>query len=123
MTSSNELVERYLAIWNERDDAKRRALIEKTWVEQPSYVDPLMNAASVAELDAFVDNVQGQFPGYEFRPVGTADLYGDRIRFSWEVVNVEDGSSPAAGTDFGIISQDGRFVAVTGFLDRVPVAS
>jgi hypothetical protein len=123
VVTANELVERYLAIWNEQDSGKRAVLVEQTWVEAPIYVDPLINASTREEILAFVGGVQAQFPGFAFRPVGNPEIHNNRIRFSWEMVSTEDGSSPVAGTDFGYLSIDGRFVEVTGFLDRAPSAS
>jgi hypothetical protein len=123
MATPSELVARYLAIWNEQDAEKRAALAEQTWVEDPTYIDPLVKASTREEILAFVAGVQAQFPGFEFRPVGTQEVHNDRIRFSWEMVSIADGSSPIAGTDFGYLSVDGRFAEVTGFLDRAPAAS
>jgi len=39
MTNVNEIVVRYLAVWNERDAERRRALVAKTWTEDGSYVE------------------------------------------------------------------------------------
>lgn len=42
MTAHLDLVDRYIAVWNETNTVRRRALIEETWADDASYVDPLM---------------------------------------------------------------------------------
>jgi hypothetical protein len=37
----SDLLERYLACWNETDAEARRALIAANWSEHPHYTDPL----------------------------------------------------------------------------------
>ena len=36
-----EIVERYLAAWNETDASRRRKLVDELWAEDGSYTDPL----------------------------------------------------------------------------------
>ena len=39
-----EMVERYLAAWNEKDAERRRGLVDALWTEDGSYTDPLADA-------------------------------------------------------------------------------
>src|SRR4051794_10587510 len=36
------VVDRYIAIWNETDPARRRDLVGQTWTDDATYVDPLV---------------------------------------------------------------------------------
>jgi hypothetical protein len=117
MTDTTTLVDQYVAIWNEREPGQRAALIAETWTEDGAYLDPLMSGNSAAEIDAMIEGAQLQFPNHEIRKIGAVDAYNDRVRFSWELVNVDDGTRLLAGTDFATIAEDGRLRAVTGFLD------
>lgn len=55
MTDFNTLAERYVAVWNETDAARRKALIAETFAEDSFYVDPLMQAVGRDQLaDLFV---------------------------------------------------------------------
>ena len=36
-----EIVERYIAAWNEPDASRRRKLVDELWAEDGSYTDPL----------------------------------------------------------------------------------
>jgi len=114
----NELVERYIASWNETDTERRRALIAGIWTEQASYVDPMTKSEGHDGIDAMIATVQARFPGLRFRQLGKVDAHNDRIRFAWELA--PDGAAAvASGTDFGVLA-DGRLEAIAGFLDRVP---
>src|SRR5215469_12775861 len=45
MSEFDDLVERYIAMWNEVDPDRRQRLIAETFSEGASYVDPLMVGA------------------------------------------------------------------------------
>jgi hypothetical protein len=44
MTEINALIDNYIAIWNEGDPERRRALLAETSTEDASYVAPIMTA-------------------------------------------------------------------------------
>ena len=119
MEHVNEVVDRYFAVWNETDAARRRELIARTWTEDASYLDPLMQGAGHAGIDAMVQGVQNQFGGHRFRQTGAVDAHHDHVRFSWELAPA-DGPAVVDGTDFGVIGGDGRLQTVVGFLDHAP---
>ncbi len=119
MTDITTLVDRYIAAFNETDPARRQALVAGTYAEGASYVDPLAQVRGHAGIDAMIQAVQAQFPGHGFRRRGGADSHNGRVRFAWELVG-PDGETRIAGIDFGMIAEDGRFQAITGFLDGAP---
>ena len=121
MTSIELLIDRYIAVWNESDAARRRELIARTWTEGARYVDPLMSGDGPDGIDAMVGGVQERFPGLRFRRVGGIDAHHDRVRFGWELVDAGGGSPLVAGVDFGVVAGDGRLREITGFLDQGPV--
>ena len=41
MTDAAEIADRYIALWNETDPARRHALLAECWSEAAAYVDPL----------------------------------------------------------------------------------
>ena len=121
MTELNDLVDRYIATWNETDPQRRRQLIAQTYVEAASYVDPLSQAQGHDSIDAMIQAVQTQFPGHRFRRRGEVDAHNGRLRFGWEL-GPEGGPVLIAGIDFGVVGTDGRFEAITGFVDGAPPA-
>ena len=116
-----ELIERYIAAWNETDPARRLELIEQTFTERASYRDPLMAGEGHTAIDGLIQGVQAQFPGHELRLIGEVDGFGDWVRCRWELVPAQ-GSALVKATDFGIIVGD-RLAEVTGFLDQVPASA
>jgi hypothetical protein len=115
MSNPTEIANRYIALWNETDAGKRRTLIAKAWTEDATYVDPLMKGDGHAGIDAMIAGVQQRFAGHSFALRGTPEGHNDRIRFSWSLAN---GGAPVAhGTDFALVTGDGKLKAVTGFLD------
>jgi SnoaL-like domain len=118
MNNHTAVIDRYFAVWNESDAARRRELIAQTWTEDAAYIDPLMEGAGHAGIDAMVAGVQTQFPGHRFRLTSPIDAHHDRVRFTWELAP-ENGAALVKGTDFGVIVGE-RLQSVTGFLDQVP---
>lgn len=120
MTDVNPVIDRYIAIWNETDPARRHDLIARTWTEDASYLDPLLTGDGPDGIDAMVRGVQERFPGHRFRRTGEIDMHHDRVRFAWELVAASGESPLLAGVDFGVIATDGRLRTITGFLDQAP---
>jgi hypothetical protein len=115
----SDLIERYLACWNETAPTARRGLIAEHWSEEPSYVDPMVQIEGREALDATIAAVHVQFPGFVFTPVGALDTHHDIARFSWGLGPV--GAEPVViGFDVVITDAEGRIQDVLGFLDRVP---
>jgi len=118
MIDAAQIVDAYIAVWNETDGAARQALIAETWTEDGTYTDPLADVAGHGGIDALVGAVQAQFPGFVFRRLGEVGAHHAFIRFSWEA-GPADGEAVVAGTDVALVD-DGRLRRVVGFLDRVP---
>jgi hypothetical protein len=80
-----------------------------------------MRGEGHAQINALVEAVQTRFPGFRFELLGTADGYGNAVRFSWGL-GPEEGEYLIKGTDFALL-EGGRLKAVHGFLDRLPDAA
>jgi hypothetical protein len=83
MSNVNELVVGYLAAWNERDAAQRRALIGKVWTEDATYVDAHRRGVGHDEIDSMIAIAQTQFPGYRLHLVSGIESHNGYVRFSW----------------------------------------
>jgi len=119
-TDHTDLADRCLAIWNETDEARRRDLIARTWTEDALYLDPSQRGEGHAGIDAMVRAVQARFPGLRFRRTGPVDGFQDRLRVAWEFGPEGGGAPVLTGLDVGILAEDGRLRAVTGFFDPAP---
>ena len=121
MTDIHRIAERYIAVWNETDPARRRALLAEHWTDDASYVDPIMRGRGHEQIGALIGAVQERFPGFRFAREGKVDGYGDSLRFSW-TLGPEGEPDLIKGTDFALLD-GGRLKAVTGFLDKVPAGA
>ena len=114
-----EIVERYIAAWNETDAAARRALVGSLWAADGSYTDPLADAHGRAEIDGLIGAVQQQFPGFVFTLGGAVDTHHDQARFTWHLG--PSGAEPVViGFDVAVLNGGGQIRSVYGFLDKVP---
>ena len=116
MTEVTTVVDGYIAMWNETDPERRRFIIEQTWTEDGSYVDPHAEVSGADGLDALVAAVQEQFPDHRFVLASAPEAHHDRARFTWQLVG-ESGDAVATGMDVAVVADDGRLRAVTGFLE------
>ncbi|HEY7579102.1 MAG TPA: nuclear transport factor 2 family protein [Acetobacteraceae bacterium] len=118
MNTLTDLIDRYIAAWNETDAGRRRDLIARTWSEAASYRDPLLQGDGPDGIDAMIAAVQERYPGHRFRRTGEVESHHDRVRFTWDLAP-EDGEPLVKGTDFGVVAADNRLAAITGFFDQV----
>ena len=121
MTDAAQIAEAYIALWNETDPKRRRALIGEAWTEDARYVDPIMSGEGRDQIDGLIAAVHERFPGFRFALIGQPDGHGDHVRFSWGL-GPDGEDSPIKGTDFAVV-EGGRLRTVTGFLDQVPVSA
>jgi hypothetical protein len=54
MIDAAQIANRYIAVWNETDPARRRALLAEGWTENATYVDPLMAGEGHDEVGALI---------------------------------------------------------------------
>ena len=117
-----EIIERYIAAWNETDPGRRRGLVDSLWAQAGSYTDPLADAHGREEIDGLIGAMQGQFPGLVFRLFGPVDANHNQARFTWHLG--PDGGEPIViGFDVAVLDAAGQISSVHGFLDRVPAAA
>jgi hypothetical protein len=118
MLDPQTVADRYIALWNETDAKRRRALLAKYCTETAAYSDPMMRGRGADEIDALIAGVHERFPGFRFAISGLADGHGDHARFSWQL-GPEGAEAIVKGTDVVRIDGD-RIAEVIGFLDQVP---
>jgi hypothetical protein len=121
MTDVTTIARRYIDLWNERTQSRRRELLAENWTADASYVDPLMHGNGHDGVEALIAGVQQRFPDFRFKLIGEPNGYGDHIRFSWGL-GPDGVDSPIKGTDFAVL-KEGRIKSITGFLDQVPAGA
>ncbi|MCG5218842.1 nuclear transport factor 2 family protein [Streptosporangium sp. KLBMP 9127] len=115
------LVERYLAAWNEGDAEARLKAVAALWTEDGGYTDPMAQVTGHEGIAAVIAGVREMFPGFVFTAGGPVDGHHDIARFTWNFGPA--GAEPVVvGSDVVQIAEDGRLRQVHGFLDKVPAA-
>jgi len=116
MNTLTDLIDRYIAAWNETDGNRRRDLIAQTWADGASYLDPMLQGDGRDGIDAMIAQVQERYPAHRFHRTGEVQSHHDRVRFTWDL-RAEQGDAVVRGTDFGVVTCDHRLKAITGFFD------
>ncbi|MEV6067165.1 nuclear transport factor 2 family protein [Nocardia sp. NPDC052001] len=118
MSEYENIAQRYIDSWNEKDADKRLALIDELYTPGVIFTDPLVSLVGTAAVAEMVAGAQEQFAGLEFG-LGAVDGHHDIARFTW-TLNAPGAQEPIViGFDVITIS-GGKIERVHGFLDKVP---
>ncbi|MEV7770942.1 hypothetical protein [Kitasatospora sp. NPDC086791] len=129
--SSQQLADRYAALWTEPDPGVRREAIERLWAEggvhllhppveareaaaRVGFPEPVLEARGYRELELRVARAYEEFVapgGFTFRARPDAVRLRDVVRFGWEMVPVDGGEPVGGGQEFVVLDADGRITA------------
>ncbi|GGO59830.1 nuclear transport factor 2 family protein [Streptomyces lasiicapitis] len=123
MSDLTELAGRYIAVWNEPDQAKRAAAISELFTAEATYTDPLADVQGHEGIGAVIAGARDQFKGFDFRVLGDVDANHHIVRFQWELVPASGGENIVIGFDVAVTDGAGKIRAVYGFLDKVPAGA
>lgn len=117
--ATKEVVDAYIAAWNEKDETKRKQLIEQCWAQDATYTDPIADVKGRDGLAAAIAGFHAQMPDARIELTSKVDEHHGRIRFGWKLVN---GPQPMEGIDIGQVAADGRLASIVGFWGANPPA-
>ena len=116
---TEEIVAAYAAAWNETDDAKRAALLERSWSDDGVYHDPTATVdGGRAALVAHIGGFQARMPGHTIDQASAVDAHDAVFRFAWLMHNGDE--VVLEGVDFGELAPDGRIRRIVGFFGPFP---
>ena len=114
------LVDRYIAVWNEPDAAKRDVAVAEIW-----RVDAF--AASAASQYAGREAIAGRVTrtyedfvakqGFVFRAVGDPDVHHEAMRIRWQMAPAGGGPAVSGGVQLLILDAEGRVRYDYQFID------
>lgn len=117
--SVSEVVETYGAAWGETDDAKRRALLERSWADDGEFIDPQSHTKTREELVELIASFQKQFAGAAIVATSGVEEHHGWLRFTWTFQGA-DGNAIFEGFDVGELAPDGRLQKIVGFWGPAP---
>jgi hypothetical protein len=128
MRNAAELAEKYVALWNEPDDERRRRMIAELWTEDGRHVlqppeeirgiaarpgiamTAILEARGYEQIEARAASAYEHWvrsEGLSFRGRDDADRLGDVVKLHWEAV-AKDGTVFAVGLSFLVLAAHGR---------------
>ena len=109
------IIAQYLAIWNERDAARRAAAIKATLTPDSVYSDPdYAGIEGHAALSQAVGTGQKKFGDLVFSLGEIISQHHDKVLFTWRLG--APGSTVAVATGYDYVElQDGLISRVVGF--------
>ncbi|WP_405691704.1 hypothetical protein [Streptomyces sp. NBC_01185] len=124
--SANELLERYIAVWNEPDAAARRATVAGMWGPDGLHYTQTRRFQGTEALVARVTEAYDQFisgQGLRFRSGGAAVEHHGAAAFNWVMTPKDQaGTVLAVGFDVVLLDDRGR-IAVDYQFNEPPAAS
>jgi hypothetical protein len=114
MLDAQALADRYVAVWNERDEGSRRTAIAALWVPEGQHY---VQGQEVRGHDALEKRIRGSHEknvrdnGNRFRAARNARRLHDVITFHWEMLPADSETVSVRGLEFLVIADDGRILA------------
>lgn len=113
MIDPQMLAERYVAVWNEKDETRRRDAIAALWVPNGQHFVQGRKVQGYEELEKRIrqsheKNVRDD--GNRFRAVPGARHLPGVVTFYWEMLPANADTVLVKGLEFLIISDEGRIL-------------
>lgn len=93
-----------MAVFNERDDAKRRAAVQRTYAPDVRWTDAEGVTTGHAGLEAKCVALQSSIGDLQFEPVGPLHVLPGFGHLAWRLVNPADGREAMSGFDAAVIA-------------------
>lgn len=113
MNSTEDLVQAFVSVWNERDPARRSEIVRRLWLPDGRH---LMGAQDVRGHAALEERVAASHQrsvvekDYFFRPATAIQSLPGLVKFRWDMARSTSGEVISAGVGFLAIDDDGRIV-------------
>lgn len=123
MNDKIELVQRYVAVWNEPDSTCRRLGIAALWAQDGAHFSRSIEARGFAQIEARIARAHAEFVGsgkYTFVSANNVDSHHGGVRFNWHMVSTTDQSIAAIGFDFLLLDDSGHIQSDHQFMETNP---
>ncbi len=119
MLDPQMLADRYVAVWNEKDEARRRDAIAALWAVDGQH---FVGAREVRGYDDLEKRVRGSHEknvrddGNRFRVVPGARRLRDVVTFQWQMLPSDADTVLATGLEFLIVNDEDRILVDYQFI-------
>jgi len=113
-TAMDLFVDRYIAMWNDPDPARRRATIDAQWAPGAGNYTLNLEAEGLDAIEERVTNAYEKYVGsgeHRFQMHQPYVAHHGAVRIWWEMVMVADGTVAATGQEFLVLDDCGRIVS------------
>lgn len=120
MTDLNDLVDRYVAVWNEPDPQARRQRVAELWTPDGSHFTQTREFHGYPALEERVAEAYGQFVAggaYRFSSRHNSVGHHDAVKFNWAMVSTANDETVAIGFDVLLLDEQGLIRADYQFND------
>jgi hypothetical protein len=113
MINTEEIVQKFVNVWNERDAARRKLVVQSLWTKDGRH---LMGVQDVQGHDALEQRVAASNQnnvvekGYEFRPATNVKSLPGVATFRWDMVRSTNQEVVSAGVGFLQIDDQGQII-------------
>lgn len=111
--NANELADRYVAVWNEKDGVKRKRQIAELWVTEGEHYVEQRKVVGYEALEERIVHSHNEFvrdAGNRFRAVPGARREGDVVTFYWEMLPANADTVLGKGLEFLVITDAGKII-------------
>ncbi|MFL6139501.1 MAG: hypothetical protein ACJ74O_17095 [Frankiaceae bacterium] len=118
----NQIVDRWVASWNEKDPTIRRKLIDELWAEDGAYYNRLFICQGRDMVEAAIATAHDEYVSKGFTFKSSNDAYGHHngFKFSWVLATGTTGEVDTFGEEFIILNDDGQISIDYQFGLRLP---
>jgi hypothetical protein len=118
----NQLVDRWVASWNEKDPGLRRKLIDDIWAEDGAYYNRLFVCHGRDMVEAAVSTAHEEYFGKGFSFKSQNDAYANHngVKFGWVLVTTATGEVDTFGQEFLVLNEQGQIAVDYQFGLRTP---
>lgn len=106
----HEVLEGYVAAWNETDPTRRGELVRRWLAEDFAFSGPTGTFRGHRAIEDLIEAIRSRMPGAGVVMTGVETKGGD-IQFAWQVRSAQ-GGVVMQGTDRVVVGDDGRLAAI-----------
>lgn len=122
MADIDDLMDRYQAVWNEKDAENRHTLVTELWAEDGAYVNGSEEHKGHAAIEQAVLRAYEDFvsKGFVFRLASAVSAHHAGVTFTWDMVPTGGDEVAAIADEFLVLDDAGHIKLDYQFMRQTP---